>query len=266
MRFTKFTMAVITALAVGTTSCSDDDDPLIITMKLNQTQIDYDSEGVWTEVATNTSIISQGFVFNHEGEDSPWGLIWRGFTPSRSSDTAIYSGDWLSHQFNVMSGGGMSGEGTPFMVCFWNNAETEDMTVDERSCHIYYSNTIEGTKHPFKPQSVYVNNACYTYYTMKDGDQWSKQFTQGDYCELIAHGVKTDGTETTTSIRLADCTGTDTDKWFIDEWTVFNLTPLGEITDIYFTMKSTDEGQWGMNTPAFFCIDRLSAEAQLPEN
>lgn len=250
---------------VAMTSCEKDNDPVIVTAKLNQTQIDYDSEGVWKEVATNTPVVSQGFVFNHEGEDSPWGLIWQGFTPSRSSDETIWTGEWPSHTFNVMTGGGMSGKGTPYLVCFWNNAEADDMIVDDRSCQIYYSGATIESKLPFKPMYVYVNNSSYTYYTILEGDAWAKKFEAGDYLELVAHGVKSDGSESTASFRLADCSGENSDDWFVKEWTKFDLSSLGEVTDLYFTMKSTDVGQWGMNTPAFFCLDWFTAEVVLVE-
>lgn len=251
---------------VAMTSCEKDNDPVIVTVKLNQTQIEYDSEGVWREVATNSPVVSHGFVFNHEGEDSPWGLIWQGFTPSRSSDQTVWTGEWPSHTFHVMTGGGMSGEGTPFLVCFWNNAETDDMTPDDRSCQVYYAGDDMGLgKLPFKPVSVYVNNSSYTYYTILEGDTWAKKFDAGDYLKLIAHGVRADGSESTASFYLADCSGENRDEWFVNEWTKFDLSSLGEVTDVYFTMESTDVGQWGMNTPAFFCLDSFAAEVTLLE-
>ena len=41
---------------------------------------------------------------------------------------------------------------------------------------------------------------------------------------------------------------------------------MDKVTDVYFTMNSTDVGQWGMNTPAFFCIDWFAAETMLPQD
>lgn len=260
-----FTIATICGISLC--SCSDDDDPIVITVKLNQTTIEYDTNGVWADVATNNPIQSQYVVFSHEGEMSQWGLIWRGFTPSRSSDTNIYNGSWLDHQFNVMSGGGMSGKGTPFLMSFWNSQENEQTPIDQRSCHIYYSNSIGGTKEPFKPINIYVNNSCYTYYTMKDGDAYCKKFEKGDYLKLLFHGIKADGSKSpeTIEVYLADCSNEDETKWFINEWTPVSLEPLGEVTDIYCSMESSDNGQWGMNTPAYFCIDWLRIETILPQ-
>ena len=266
MKNLKLSLCAVAVASVFFAGCNEDDAPVQITVKLNQTHIEYDAEGVWTDVATNNFVQSQGFVFKHEGSESPWGLIWQGFTPSRSSDTTIYTGEWPSHTFNVMTGGGVSGLGTPYMVCFWNNAETDDVSVDERSCQVYYSTSIGGEKLPFRPLYVYVNNSCYTYYTMLEGDAWTRKFEQGDYLELIAHGVRKDGTESTAVFRLADCVGDDSSEWFVSEWSKFDLSMLGEVTDVYFTMNSTDVGQWGMNTPAFFCIDWFTAETMLAQD
>lgn len=248
-------------------SCSDDDDPIYITVKLNQTALEYDADGVWVDVATNNPIQSQYVVFKHEGEMSPWGLIWQGFTPSRSADTNLYPGNWLDYQFNAMTGGGMSGTGTPFFVGFWNAQETDETPLANRTCHIYYSKTIGGVKEPFTPINVYITNTCYTYYTMKDGDAYCKKFEKGDYFTITFHGVKADGTESpnTVTAYLADCSGDDETTWFVNEWTPVNLETLGEVTDIYCTMESSDCGQWGMNTPAYFCMDWLEILTPLPQ-
>ena len=40
-----------------------------------------------------------------------------------------------------------------------------------------------------------------------------------------------------------------------------NLAPLGtQIDMIYFQMTSSDTGAWGMNNPAYFCLDNLEID------
>ncbi len=259
-------IALFVAFIPILSSCSEDDDMVEITVKLNQTAIEYDSEGVWTGVATNNPIQSQYMVFSHEGEDSPWGLIWRGFTPARSSDTNQYPNEWLDHQYNIMPGGGLDGKGTPYFVVFWNSQETDETPLDGRSCKIYYSKTIGGEKELFFPQSVYITNSCYGYYTMRDGDPYCRQFEQNDYFCVKFYGICADGTTTEPVIAyLADCRGEDKNDWFVDEWKVVDLRSLGEVTDIFLTMESSDTGQWGMNTPAYIGLDRLEIKATLPK-
>ncbi|MCM1319599.1 MAG: DUF4465 domain-containing protein [Muribaculaceae bacterium] len=252
----KLLYLAVAALPLLATSCSDDDDAVDITVQLNQTEIKYDSQGVWEGVNTNNMFQSQYMVFSHEGETGPWGLVWNGFTPARVSSTEVQS-NWLDHQFQVMTGGGLSGAGTPYIVAFWDNQENKSTPVDDRSCRVTYQKSITGERAVFAPLYVYVQNTAYTYYTMRDGSAFSKKFTDSDYLILTAHGVKADGTELATDIWLAD------DGKILDEWTQWDLRSLGEITTLYFTMRSSDTGQWGMNTPAYFAIDHLRVRAQL---
>ena len=52
-------------------------------------------------------------------------------------------------------------------------------------------------------------------------------------------------------------------KWIAEgmnilkEWKKVDLTSLGKVKKIVFTMSSTDSGQWGINTPTYFCLDQL---------
>lgn len=254
-------MASLCAFAAfGTTSCSDDNDNSDITVRLAETAIEYDADGIWALLATNTPVISHGINFSHSGSVEAWGTYYTGFTPSRRTNTASAE-NLLDLQFDVMTGGGMCGEGTPYLVAFWNSSEDAQTPAQTRSCRITYTGTADGTSRPFTPRKVYVNNSCYTYYAMAEGNAYCRKFAEGDALTLTAHGVHTDGSETTADFALADCKGAP-EKWFVTKWTPFDLSSLGEVTEIYFTMKSTDVGQWGMNTPAYFCIDRLTIHAE----
>jgi hypothetical protein len=51
----------------------------------------------------------------------------------------------------------------------------------------------------------------------------------------------------------------------IDEWTWFDLLPLGSnVSAMEFEMSSTDTGPFGMNTPAYFAVDDLTFQV-VPE-
>lgn len=260
-----FTLILLTFLTISLlSSCSDDNDPIEITLRLNQTQIPYDQEGVWQGVATDNPIQSQYILLSHAGEISPWGLVWSGFTPARISTTQIQT-SWTDHQFQIMTGGGISGTGTPYLVAYWNTQENETTPSDSRSCRITYSKTPFTSPQHFAPQSVYVTNTAYTYYTMLEGSSFSRKFQKGDYLILRAHGVHPDNTESTTDFYLADCRSDDPSQWFLTDWRPFALSPLGQVKLLYFTMESSDTGRWGMNTPSMFAIDALSIIAVLPE-
>lgn len=254
--------ALLVGLCGVMSSCHDDDDELNITVRLNQTEITYGEDDVWSGVATNQSFSSQYVVFSHAGEVGPWGLVWSGFTPARVADTAEQT-DWMSHQFQIMTGGGMSGKGTPYIVAYWNTQENETTPLESRSCRLFYSNGADGEHYEFLPMSVYVTNTAYSYYTMRDGNAFAEKFTPEDHLTLIAHGVHKDGTESTVTFSLAgkDAAG---DVAIVDSWEQFSLSPLGRITDLYFTMESNLGNQWGMTAPSYFAIDCLSLRAKLP--
>lgn len=252
----KHLIYLLMALPLVATSCSDDDDPVDVTLRLNQTQLSYDSQGVWEGVNTNNTFSIQNIVFSHEGETGPWGLVWNGFTPARVSDTSVQA-DWLSHQFQIMTGGGLSGAGTPYIVGFWNTQENETTPASERSCRIVYQDSPNAFPRPFRPLSVYVQNTAYAYYTMTEGNPFANKFTPKDYLALHAHGIHSDGTEATATFYLAH------DGEIVKDWTLMDLSSLGEVTELYFTMDGSDSGQWGLNTPSYFALDCLSVRFKL---
>ena len=42
-----------------------------------------------------------------------------------------------------------------------------------------------------------------------------------------------------------------------------DLSGLGDIKELYFTMDGSDSGQWGLNTPSYFALDCLSVRFKL---
>ena len=44
----------------------------------------------------------------------------------------------------------------------------------------------------------------------------------------------------------------------VDSWQRVDLSSLGNIDKIIFELTSTDMGEYGMNTPSYFCLDRLT--------
>jgi hypothetical protein len=243
-------------IVVMTTSCTKNNEKdNTVSVFFNSTAIPYDSSGVWTLALTDSlGINSQGVIFSHSVV--PAWKTWSGFVPSRSKDVADYStGNWLDHQFNVMSGGGISGVGTPFMVAYWNSSEGTSPAAP--SCTIKYGN--DGQL--FIPKSIYINNTPYVYYAMVNGTNWSKKFGTGDYLKLLIYGVTDSGTVTKpVEAMLADYTTGN--AIMLKEWTYVNLENLGTVKSIFFQMESSDSGEWGMNTPAYFAIDRPVIELQ----
>jgi hypothetical protein len=111
---------------------------------------------------------------------------------------------------------------------------------------------------------MYITNDTYTYFSMKDGDPFSKKFggesgNDPDFFKLTLHGYN-NGAANPDSIEvyLADYRfENNTQDYIINAWTYMDLKPLGNVEEITFSLSSTDNGQFGMNTPAYFCVDHL---------
>ena len=115
-------------------------------------------------------------------------------------------------------------------------------------------------------KGMYVTNSTYAYFSMQDGDAFSKKFggasgDDPDYFLLTIKGTL-NGEVTADSIDfyLADFRSDDNSlDYIVDEWTYIDLSSLGELDDLLFSLSSTDNGQFGMNTPAYFCVDNLES-------
>ena len=251
-------LIIAVAILSMASSCNkNSEDYSETTLTLNATAIDYNSNGVWSNTfVPETNLTSQGIFFSHSGQSTPYEL-WSGFAPSRNSDTTDHTSDsWTDHQWSVMSGGGMSGAGTPFLVGYWNTSEAADVKIDEASCVISY-----GTDTPrkaFSPISLFLNNSTWSYYAMKNGTNFNKKFSTGDYCKLLIYGYNNGVKVGPVEAYLADYRSSNPEDWkILSDWTFVNLDILGEVQYLYFQMESTDSGKWGMNNPSYFCIDRL---------
>lgn len=244
------------ALMAGiVTSCSDDpDDPYIYTLDYKRANLKYNEKQVWSEAFTTELLYINPFSFAHSGSPD-YGGYFNGYVVTKSTDKGYYE-NMLEHQFDVPSGSSATGIGNPYLVAFWNSSETDDTELAQRSTVFYVKHAYGTNVQEFTPRSVKISNTSYAYYTMLYGNAFSRKFQEGDYFKLIAHGVKATQGETTAEFYLARCQG-DAQNWFVTSWTNWDLSSLGDVVAIYFTMESTDNGQFGMNTPAYFALDAL---------
>jgi hypothetical protein len=114
------------------------------------------------------------------------------------------------------------------------------------------------------PTSVRITNTTYAGLSMLYGDMFAKRFggddgTDPDWFLLTIYGVDDDGNVTgSVDFYLADYRSQDPNlKYIVSEWTTVDLTPLGSATALAFGLASTDNGTFGMNTPAYFAVDNL---------
>ncbi len=110
----------------------------------------------------------------------------------------------------------------------------------------------------------YITNGTYAYASMKNGDDFAKKFggetgNDPDFFKLEIRKYR-QGELQVDSIEfyLADFRFEDNSlDYIIDSWQWVDLTSLGNVDSLHFALKSSDIGDFGINTPLFFCIDNL---------
>ncbi len=215
--------------------------------------IEYDENDVWTRVYDNTATVyAQEFLFTHTVNVEYHS--YNGFVASKT--TLITGSAGTDDQFGCMAKGGVAGEGTPYLVAYWDSYA--DSNLDEKSCKVYLSS-------PYYAVGCYVCSSPYAYYTIQKGNGYARKFEQGDWFKLVAHGLDGQDKETgTVEYYLADYRSDNADEWTLnDSWQWLDLSSLGQVASIYFTMESSDTGEWGMNTPSYFCLDKLTVSTEL---
>ena|SRR6218665_1157823 len=121
----------------------------------------------------------------------------------------------------------------------------------------------------------YITNTTYAFKSIKSGDSFARKFgdttgtgsgttiPQGsypDYFKAIVKGYKNGVLKNdSVTVMLADYTFTNNAQDFVlDTWQFVNTAIIGEVDSIKFFLRSSDMGDWGMNTPAFFAIDNFT--------
>ncbi len=126
--------------------------------------------------------------------------------------------------------------------------------------------TVPGDEGAVVP-GFYITNSAYAYNSLTGGDSFTKKFGLGDWFKLTIIGFDANGQATgTKEYYLADLREADK-AYIINDWRYVDLSGLGKVKKIAFELTSTDNGDYGMNTPAYFCFDDFGATGTevLPE-
>lgn len=114
-------------------------------------------------------------------------------------------------------------------------------------------------------KGVYITNGTYAALSMENGDAFAKQFggstgNDPDWFLLTIKGYS-NGNLTSDSVDfyLADYRFVDNNlDYIVTQWEWVDLSSLGAIDSLVFMLNSSDVGGFGMNTPAFFCMDNFN--------
>ncbi len=222
-----------------------------------------DEDSYWNG-SDNTGGFICNTVFYKNSYDETYGT-WSGFAYSnmRDNTTAGYT-----NQYSAFAAGGIDApadDGTSYGVAFIPNdwaSGTYDMLFTEAEFEI-----------PTVVSGLYVTNSTYAYLSMLNGDYVAKKFggdsgDDPDYFKLIIWGERADESQTDSiEFFLADYRFVDSSAdYIVDSWQWVDLLALGEVSRLRFSLESSDNGNYGMNTPAYFCIDNLMLLPSSAEN
>ncbi len=170
---------------------------------------------------------------------------WGGFGYSRRTGTDFSV--LMSDQFNSSVGSGYQG--------------SENYAVG------YEQGTIQVLNSPVEGDSIrgcYVTNNAYALTAIKEGYSMAHKFGEGDYLKLTFTGHKADGSESTVEYYLADYrSSNEADRYALDTWQWVDLRPLGKVTSVTYSISGSDSGIYGLNTPAYFCLDNFNGEREV---
>ena len=79
----------------------------------------------------------------------------------------------------------------------------------------------------------------------------------------IVDALEDNGTQTTgeTVFYLADYRSENSDEHFaLSTWEWFDLSSLGVVTRVEFSLFTTKSDEYGFTTPTYFCLDNFGAE------
>jgi hypothetical protein len=214
-----------------------------------QTTSSFDDLNLMSNSYWNGSDLSGGFssgnAFFVNTYDSAY-YSWTGFSYSSMKDTLTAG---FSNMYSAIAGSGQSGEtyavgyissyGGPTYLSLRNAAVGKEVN------------------------GFFITNATFAYLSMRDGDAYAKKFggstgNDPDWFKLKIFGFMSGNLVDTTNFYLADFRdANNANDYIVKDWTWVDLTVLGNVDSLSFEMSSSDVGSFGMNTPAYFCMDEL---------
>ncbi|MFM1898711.1 MAG: hypothetical protein RL577_951 [Bacteroidota bacterium] len=190
---------------------------------------------------------SNGSIELPLGWDTAWGGYWAsGWALSAKMNGAEGASDFNTQLYCAKPGWGAEGAGVGKVYAVGQNGA-------------YLLNKTGGGQ---RLSSLYVANTTYAYNSMKNGDMFAKKFGGQDGLESDSFLLEIETfwqgvSQSKQRVALADFRSANSAQDSImGSWN--QVAVEGFLQDsIVFRLFSSDNGDFGMNTPAFFAIDRL---------
>ena len=205
--------------------------------------------GIWQPSIGENEMPSGGWIFTNNTQNGYWG----GFTASNRTDL---SQTGLNAQYTAATGCGYDGS-TQYAVAYTMGVQTEVYATDGQL------HTVSG---------CYVTNNLWTYQDILQGGYGELPYggTTGndpDWFKVTATGKNASGqTVGTLDFYLADYRFTNNEEdYVLDTWEWFDLSPLGDVATISFSLSSSRGSGYNMITPAYFCMDNFNGGGAAPD-
>lgn len=197
-------------------------------------------EGAWGDDQYRGSFLSGSFKFSNN-YSIDWGS-WSGFSYSNRTET---NGDnIMKDQWNACTGKGQ-GDSENYAVFFEDS--NAPMTVSVVS-------NPEGEQ----LNGFYITNAAVTVNAFVNGDGMTAgEFTTGDYFKLTITADNGNALD----YYLADYTSeNEADHYYVNDWQWVDLSRLGVVKELSFSMESSRKNALGYTTPLYFCMDDFNSQ------
>ncbi|MGM9707925.1 MAG: DUF4465 domain-containing protein [Prevotella sp.] len=165
---------------------------------------------------------------------------WSGYAISNRTETTFEN--MTPDQYNSAAGKAHSGNNYAIVFSY---GQKMDVTAESGS-------VISG---------LYFTNAAYALNSVLNGDPYSGDaFTTGDWFKMTVTGYGSNGEKTgDVETYLADYRSENAaDHYYVKDWQWLDLSSLGTVKSISFTLSSSRTGDYGMNTPNYVCIDDVT--------
>ena len=207
------------------------------------------SNGIWQPPLGSNEMPSGGWLFTNNTQNGYWG----GFTASNRTDL---NQSGLDAQYTAAAGCGYDGS-TQYAVAYTMGVQTEVYAADGQS------HTVTG---------CYVTNNLWTYQDILQGGYGELPYggTTGndpDWFKVTATGRNASGqTVGTLDFYLADYRfANNSEDYVLNTWEWFDLSPLGDVATISFSLSSSRGSGYNMITPAYFCMDNFNGGGAAPD-
>ena len=187
----------------------------------------------------NGTFESGNFVFQQEVSDYTamgMGIYYSGSVVSNKKG-ATY--DFYADSYKSAAGGAQSGKN--FVV--WTSSYTGFDAVKLKNATVV--------------PGMYVCNTAWVAEAVKNGVVMCSgrgALGEDDYFRLTI-AVSLEGQPAGTPVEFYLAKG----KNAVNQWTYVDLSTLGKVDELHFALSGTKTNQYGLTTPAYFCIDNLGA-------